>query len=524
MSTSSSIRTAAVTASTPPPALATTIPGGAPRRQARARQDQPHPTAWPKEDNIMSTAKTPAAPARTARASRPRKRTEEPRPPRGRGDDGIHWDKANRCYVGTISLGHDPSGKRLRRTVRGSTTTEVKNKLGELHDELKVGVRTPATYTIEQCVRDWLGSLTLDPVTAATYCGQAEKWIYPMIGKARLKDFKATDADRFFADLGKSLSKRSLLMIRSTLRRSIRRAQRHDLISRNVAELADLPEGQPGRPSRAMTQEQAGRLLATAGGVRTRYTEVVVVGQYKHAAAHAATSEGILACGTKPRKGAPITPLGSDLTQTTCRYCRSKTSMDGESDLVRLEALVVLAITLGLRPGELRALRWDHLDLKAGIIHVWRSARRGGDTKTPQSRRTLQLPQRAVSALSAHRRRQAIERLAAGFAWHDHGLVFCHEDGTPYDRDALNWRFSKLTREAGLGHWHAHEARHTAVSIMSSNGVPIQDIADTVGHKSTTVTQAVYRHVIVPAVKGGAAVMDDVFGHEAQSPSPLSLG
>jgi integrase len=102
--------------------------------------------------------------------------------------------------------------------------------------------------------------------------------------------------------------------------------------------------------------------------------------------------------------------------------------------------------------------------------------------------------------------------------------VFCHEDGTPYDRDALNWRFGKLTREAGLGHWHAHEARHTAVSIMSSNGVPIQDIADTVGHKSTSVTQAVYRHVIVPAIKGGAAVMDEVFGPEAHSPSPLSLG
>jgi hypothetical protein len=47
---------------------------------------------------------------------------------------------------------------------------------------------------------------------------------------------------------------------------------------------------------------------------------------------------------------------------------------------------------------------------------------------------------------------------------------------------------------------------------MSSNGVPIQDIADTVGHKSTHVTETVYRHVIVPAIRGGATVMDDVFG------------
>ncbi len=58
---------------------------------------------------------------------------------------------------------------------------------------------------------------------------------------------------------------------------------------------------------------------------------------------------------------------------------------------------------------------------------------------------------------------------------------------------------------------HRPLARHTAVSIMSSDGVPIQEISDTVGHKSTHVTEAVYRHVIVPAIQGGATVMDSVF-------------
>jgi Phage integrase family len=61
----------------------------------------------------------------------------------------------------------------------------------------------------------------------------------------------------------------------------------------------------------------------------------------------------------------------------------------------------------------------------------------------------------------------------------------------------------------------AHEGRHTAVSIMSSNGVPLQEISDTVGHKSTHVTETVYRHVIVPAIRGGATVMDTVFGGDS---------
>ncbi|HEY1919988.1 MAG TPA: site-specific integrase [Streptosporangiaceae bacterium] len=434
----------------------------------------------------------------------------EPKRRRDRGDDGISWDKINKCHAGTISLGYDTTGNRIKRSVRGRTKAKVKDKLEVLHAEIRAGIRTPATYTVGQCVRDWLDALTLDPGTIASYRGQAEKWIYPKIGKAKLKDFKATDADKFFTDIGTALSKRSLVMIRSTLRRSIRRAQRHDLIGRNVAELADLPEGQPGRPSRAMTQQQATKVLDAAAGRPTGYVAVVKVGKSPQAATHAATEAGELACGTKPRRDATIVHTSTDLADATCRSCRAQLDAAEVSD-GRLEALFVLAITLGLRPGELRALTWEHVNLNGGVVHVWRSASRGGDTKTPQSRRSLVLPKRTASALRAHKKRQAAERLAAGEDWQDHSLVFCHEDGRPYDRDALNWRFGKISRRAGIGHWHAHEGRHTAVSIMSSNGVPIQDITDTVGHKSTHVTETVYRHVIVPAIRGGATVMDDIF-------------
>ena len=80
--------------------------------------------------------------------------------------------------------------------------------------------------------------------------------------------------------------------------------------------------------------------------------------------------------------------------------------------------------------------------------------------------------------------------------------MFRHENGDPFTSDQLNWRFSTMTRRAGIGRRHAHQGRHTAVSIMSSNGVPIHEISDTVGTKSTHVTETVYRHVIVPAIRG----------------------
>jgi integrase len=219
-----------------------------------------------------------------------------------------------------------------------------------------------------------------------------------------------------------------------------------------------------------MTEEQASKVLQAASGKPTGYIKVVKVSQGKCAATHEATEAGELACGTWTRLSAPVTEIGTELAKVTCRFCREQLGLDEDTDTARrLEALFVVSITLGLRPGELRKLSWDHVDLDNAVIHVWRSASRTGDVKTPKSKRSLVLPKRAVAALQAHKKRQAAERLAAGVAWQDNNLVFCHEDGHMYTSDALNWRFSKITKRAGIGHWHAHEGRHTAVSITTSS-------------------------------------------------------
>ena len=434
---------------------------------------------------------------------------------RGRGDNGITWDKVNKTYVGSVSHGYQTDGKRFRPTVRGRTKAEVKDRLDKLEEEIKAGVRTSATYTVGQCVADWLESIERDPHTMATITGQAKKWIYPRIGSVKLRNFSAADAERFFRQIAPFLSTRSLVMIKSTLRRSIRRAQVHGLIARNVVEFIDLPSGKRGRPSRAMTQEQAGAVLKAAKGQAGGYARVVKASNGRYGATHAATAGDVLACGTRPHAKATIVEVSLDLKEASCRSCRARLGLDATGDeKQRLSALFVVAITLGLRPGELRKLAWDHVDLNGRVVHVWRSASATGDTKTPQSKRSLELPKRAIAALKAHKAIQDREREAAGDNWRGTNLVFCHEDGSMYTSDALNWRFSKMTRNAGIGHWHAHEGRHTAVSIMSSNGVPIQDISDTVGHKSTHVTETVYRHVIVPAIRGGATVMDSVFDED----------
>jgi len=151
-------------------------------------------------------------------------------------------------------------------------------------------------------------------------------------------------------------------------------------------------------------------------------------------ATHAATDGGELAYGTKPHQNAPITEVSREPKEATCRSCRAPLGIDETDNAnLRLEALFVLAITLGLRSGELGQLTWEHLDVSGGVVHVWRSASKSGDTKTPKSKRSLILPKWAVTALNAHKARQDAERREAGETWQANNLVFCHGNGARID-------------------------------------------------------------------------------------------
>ena len=133
-------------------------------------------------------------------------------------------------------------------------------------------------------------------------------------------------------------------------------------------------------------------------------------------------------------------------------------------------------------------------------------------TKTRKSRRVLLLPQLAVQALREQHKYQAADRLEAGALWQDHGLVSTSSIDTPLDRHNVLRDFRKITEAAGLGtDWVPRELRHTFVSLLSSDGMPLEDIADLVGHKGTLTTETAYRKVIVPELRRGAEVMDRLF-------------
>jgi integrase len=178
----------------------------------------------------------------------------------------------------------------------------------------------------------------------------------------------------------------------------------------------------------------------------------------------------------------------------------------------RLHAFIVLCLLTGVRSEEARALTWEHVDLEAGTISVWRSVRAHGDTKTNRSRRTLKLPEIAAEALRGQRLRQATERAEAGELWQEHGLVLTTSVGTAYESHNLRRDFRRVTAAAGLGaRWVPKELRTSFVSMMSYQGVPVEEIARLAGHASSRTTEVIYRRELRPVITTGAEVMDQIF-------------
>jgi Phage integrase family len=154
-----------------------------------------------------------------------------------------------------------------------------------------------------------------------------------------------------------------------------------------------------------------------------------------------------------------------------------------------------------MRLGELTGLRWQDVDLDTGVISVRQSLkhRNGelweGDTKTKQSRRRFKIFPVAVTALKLHQARQAAERLKAGNAWTETGLVFTTKIGCPINPANLRRAFRALVKAAGVpdkqptencpkpGQWHPHEMRHSAGSYMDAMGVPPKRVASKGGRR-----------------------------------------
>jgi len=176
-----------------------------------------------------------------------------------------------------------------------------------------------------------------------------------------------------------------------------------------------------------------------------------------------------------------------------------------------LGALYVLALFTGLRRGELSGLRWSDVDLDAGLVTVRRSLQRSRtrglifeEPKTEKARRSIRLAPAVVSALKAHRKRQAETRLAAGPLWQDGDLVFCTGIGTPLDPRNLGLDYDRMIEKSKLPRIRLHDLRHTFATIGLSKNIHPKVMSEMLGHSKIALTLDVYSHAL-PSLQADAA-------------------
>jgi len=388
-------------------------------------------------------------------------------------------------WHGRVSMGSDPgTGKPIRRQVTANTRAEVTTKVRDLEKARDLGSAGGSRQTVTDYLQAWIANreaLGNRPNTISGYRVDA-RHIEAAFGGVRLNKLTVDHVEMLWKQMSATRPDgrtriASISHVRRTLNAALSDAVKRGLMVRNPVALARTPRHRRP-PIQPYTLTEVRTLLAAANAARQ-------------------------------------------------------------------PARWLVGAVLGLRQGEVLGLRWDDLDPVASALivarqlqrQVWRHGcgvppcgrRRGTDcpqrhgggliTSEPKSdagRRTVALSSTLLTAITAHRRAQAAERLAAEY-WEDGGWIFPDEHGRPMDPqlDYRAWR--RLCADAGVPVRRLHDLRHTAATLLLEAEVDLKSAGQVLGH--TTVAQtAAYTHVLADRRAAAArAVEAHVFGQKESS-------
>lgn len=368
-----------------------------------------------------------------------------------------------------------PSGSRRRRTVRrqpGESVRQVARRaeivLKEMQQETLEG-QTVASgrVTVAGYAELWLdreagltkAGMGLAPATLSFYDQQFRYYINPHLGSRSLPSITHVDVNAMMNSLKEAgRSTRTIQAARNALGRLLKVAYAEGLVSTVATDRATHVRravAGHGKPVKALEPSVVRQLLAAAEG-----------------------------------------------TRWSC-------------------LLSTLAF-LGVRRGEALGLSWKDIDLDQQVIiierslaHVSVNGRRAltlSPTKTPASERAIPVPMALVTELVKWREMQDAERSAAGDhwgggEWASEELVFTTELGTPVDPDRLRRALKKIAKEAGVGHVHPHQLRHSVASLLIATGYTAPEVSRLLGHSSPQVTLEIYAHAFDQATARAAAAM-----------------
>jgi integrase len=341
-----------------------------------------------------------------------------------------------------------------RKTIYSKKREEVAEALAKALAERANGlVFDDENVTIGEYLDTWLNGSVRGSVRQSTfdrYESAVRLHIKPALGRLKLKKLTPAHVQGFYQDrLDVGLAPASVNKLHTILHKALSQAVKWTMVPRNVAGLVKPPRPNPAE-MRVLSAEETRRLLETAQGNK-------------------------------------------------------------------LQALYVLAVTTGMRQGELLGLRWQDVDLENATVSVRRTLTKNGgrlllgEPKTTKSRRTINLTEAAVLALSEHLTRQVDQIESLGDLYRDEGLVFASEVGTLMNPSNLRKRsFARLLKKAHLPPIRFHDLRHTCATLLLCRNVHPKYVQELLGHANIAITLDTYSHVIPGMGDHAARAMEDV--------------
>jgi integrase len=172
-----------------------------------------------------------------------------------------------------------------------------------------------------------------------------------------------------------------------------------------------------------------------------------------------------------------------------------------------IRPMVHLAVSTGMRLGEIVTLEWGNVDFGAGVLHVAENTKTGS--------RPVPMTAAARAILSAVPR-------GIRSPW-----VFVDAKGYPYHgadgRDRISRYTTAAMRRAGIAGATFHSLRHTCASWLAQSGVPLYEIGTMLGHSTPEMTKR-YAHLAPSHMKAAVAALDKALGAEGPCSVPNRAG
>ncbi|WP_223596688.1 tyrosine-type recombinase/integrase [Neobacillus bataviensis] len=373
-------------------------------------------------------------------------------------------------YRLVANAGFDANGKRIRRTktVKCKNKTEAKKELAKFVTEIEVGEYiAPEKMTFSKFVEEWkekYASKQLAPNTYENYVTSLNCHIIPSFGHMRLDQINSFQILNFLDNLGKDGSR---------------------------------SDGKAGKLSSATIQ----------------FNHRILRNIFKRAVDWKVIKESPVSNIQKPKVESKKAQV---YTEEQVNILMSHLLNADE----KWKMIITLAITTGMRRGEILALQWDHIDLEKGKIYVKQSltyTKENGyifrQPKTKNSIRTISLSPNVTEQLKQFKLLKNKEKLRVGDKWEgqERFLLFSTWDGKPmYPTSITSW-WRKKINEIGLPHITFHELRHTSATLLINQGVHMKTISARLGHSKIGTTMDLYGHALDSADEAAANTFDRLF-------------